>query len=78
MIMNKEMAKEILGWVVSYAELAAGMKKVDMQMIFEAKMQACVQIAESCGLLEDEDAKRLYAYGQDMTRDEISAMFKVK
>ena len=70
---TNEMAKEIQSWVISYAELAASMKTDDMQMINEAKMQACVQIAESCGLLDDEDAKELYAYGQDMTGTEIAA-----
>ena len=76
MMTNKQMAHEIMSWLISYAELAAGMREEFGKLNYQSKVQACVQIAETCGLIDHEDAKVLYVRAWELPNDDIYEMFE--
>ena len=71
-----EMKHEIMTWVIAYSELTAGMKTDTCKLMYQSKMQAAAQIAETCGLISHEDALAIHMRGEKLDRMEIYEMFE--
>ena len=76
MMTNNEMMHEIRSWVIAFAELTASMRTDSTKLMYQSKMQAAAQIAESCGMISHEDALAIHIRGEKFDRMEIYDMFQ--